>query len=166
MSQSGTFNLPEATNNVIDMICTVLYKIVNHSQSIQQGNQGGIRLESTPFDLKVAPNVDLKSYLARIVYYSRVSISTLISTLALIDKFINKCKFTLTEKNLHMVVLTGLGISMKVSEDITLKDSDYAFLGMISHKMFVYNESIFLNAIEYRAFINEAEYNCYEKLFK
>ena len=153
---------------IIDKLCSVLEKLVlnnNCTNNNTYNSKNNSIFKKSSFDLNSKPNIDFKSYISRIIYYSKISDNTIIYCLVIIDKFLNKTEIKINNNNLYLIVLTGLQIAMKLNEDIILKDCDYCFLGMINYKLLAFNEAIFLQGIEYSPFVNQDEFICYYELF-
>ena len=175
--------LSEKTLFIIDRLCSVLFKLLSNNKKIMENtirthianhpldltsNTININdfFKKTSFDINSSPTISFKDYLVRVVHYSKISDNTIISCLILLDKFLNKTGIQIYENNLFLLVLTGLQIAMKINEDVILRDCDYAFLGMISSKTLAYNESLFLQAIDFCSHIKTEEFACYYNLFQ
>ena len=118
------------------------------------------------YELKKPPSIKLKDYLKRIVYYSKISAGTLISSLILMDRVLNMTDGFLTEKNVHMLIHTAVGVSMKMTEDVILNAEDFAYVGVVSKSRLVKNERIFLNAVDFKTHVNMKDFRRYYELFK
>lgn len=144
---------------VIEKLSSVLQNLVIANQQ-EVNNNNGNNLKSS-FDLNTVPNVSINDYILRIATYSKIGESTLICSLVLLDKFIAKTKIGLNLNNIHLLLLTSIQLAMKVNEDVILKDSDFAILGMVNTKLLARNENLFLSCIRYEAYVSENDYKNY-----
>jgi hypothetical protein len=167
-TSNNRFTLSNSTEKIIQKLCIVLNNLVsvNQNKMMCSVNQSSLCEEKTKsFDLNSLPNITLKEYLVRLVFYSKVGDSTLICSLILLDKFLNKTKTSISNKNIFLLVLTSLQVAMKINEDVILRDADYAFLGMVNSKILNYNESLFLHSLDYEVNVSPSYYENYKSLF-
>ena len=125
---------------VIEKLSSVLYNlVVSNQQDINNStnNYNNNNSSISSFDLKSTPNISLENYILRITIYSKISESTLICALVLLDKFISNTKIELSFNNIYLLILSSIQAAMKVNEDIILNDFNYAFLGMINIKTLI-----------------------------
>jgi phosphate system cyclin PHO80 len=161
-SNNSSVNLKSSTVKIINKLCLVLNNLILANQS----KSSGMEANKTSFDLNSSPNVSLFDYLARLTIYSKIDDNTIICALALLDKFLNRTKLSILDSNVYLLILTSLQVSMKMNEDVILRDVDYAFLGLISFKTLSYNESVFIHSFNYECNVSVEEFSCYKSLFE
>lgn len=115
------------------------------------------------FSMKKSPLIDIESYLKRINKYLRLDDSTLILALIYIDRYCTKTKSNLTHLNIHKVLFTSVLEAFKFNQDHSYSTEFYSKVAGISVKEIIEMEADFLNQIEYKLFVNEKEFNTYEK---
>jgi hypothetical protein len=114
-----------------------------------------------PFTFPKPPNIAVEVYVERLIIYSLIETSSLISTFIYIDRFLNMCDVKLCINNIHRIFLTAMVISIKYNQDIHFKNDIFSKIGGISLEQFNRLESIFLQTISFQLFISEEEYNSY-----
>lgn len=114
-----------------------------------------------PFTFNKAPILPIEDFIERLIIYSMIEYSTLISTFIYMDRFIDMCDVRLSINNIHKVFLTAMIISIKYNEDIHYKNEIFCKIGGISLGQLNNLEMIFLQSIGFQLFISEEEYAKY-----
>lgn len=136
-------HLPMDSQCLVKAITNILKEIVNENNeysSLSPDISSESHIKSV-FDAKKIPSISLSAYIDRILKYSKAEEATLISALIYIDLLCEDSKFTLSNLNIHRVVLTAIVLAVKYNEDEYFSNSFYAKVGGIL------NEE--LNSLEY-----------------
>ena len=146
--------------NIIKKLSCVLNNIIKcNNNYVDLTNEYNLKIKT--FYLKDLPDISLYNYISKISWFSKISESTLIYSFIILDKLINKTKINLTSKNIYLLCLTSIQISMKINEDISLNDTDLAYIGMINIKLLNINEYLFTSLLEYEFYVSQNEYALY-----
>ena len=78
------------------------------------------------FYLSSIPSISLNDYIKRIMKYSKMDISSLISAIIYIDRFCNKNNYILTKNNIYFILLSAILISIKFNEDYPVSNKYYS----------------------------------------
>ena len=144
---------------LIKKISFILNKII-------KCNEENKTITPSLFDNKKLPKINIEKYLERIMNYSEVSYTTLIYSLALIDKLCIYSKINLSYHNIYKIIISSFIIAVKMNEDGIYGEKIYSLIGGISIKDLAYLEANFLDAINYKANITETVIENYLKSFK
>lgn len=117
------------------------------------------------FYAKKVPVMGIEDYIKRIVKYSQIEPSTLILSIAYIDRLCDVKKYNLTFNNIHRIILASILISIKYNEDDYYKNSQYAKIGGISLKEVNNLEYEFCNLIDFSLHVEYSVYRNYEEQF-
>jgi hypothetical protein len=117
------------------------------------------------FHAKKVPSMGIEDYIKRIVKYSQLEPSTLILSIAYIDRLCDLKKYNLTFNNIHRIVLASILISIKYNEDDFYKNTQYAKIGGISLKELNNLEYEFCTLIDFSLHVDYPIYRNYEVQF-
>lgn len=161
----NNINNSKQINNINFVINKYEYLLFNMLIKSKEKPNKSLSITSV-FDLEYIPKVKLSKYINNLCIYSNIKCSsTIIYSLPLIDKLLNKTDIYLSKLNVYTIVFTALCLSMKINEEYVPTDKSLAFLGMIDIKDYVFYESYFLYSINYNILIDSDEYNVYSTLF-
>eukprot|EP00828_Plagiopyla_frontata_P003002 TRINITY_DN10729_c0_g1_i3.p1 TRINITY_DN10729_c0_g1~~TRINITY_DN10729_c0_g1_i3.p1 ORF type:complete len:155 (-),score=20.63 TRINITY_DN10729_c0_g1_i3:26-490(-) len=115
-------------------------------------------LNSSKFDAKQIPKINIIDYLERMNHYLTPSNEEIIVTLMLIERFIITTKIQITLQNVHRIILTSLRIATKEFNDSTLNNQLFAKIGGVSNEELNSLEIEFLVLINFNIQISAADY--------
>mmetsp|Transcript_453 Transcript_453/g.478 ORF Transcript_453/g.478 Transcript_453/m.478 type:complete len:169 (+) Transcript_453:3-509(+) len=119
---------------------------------------------TTYFHSKKPPNISIKNYLRRLEDYMKCSEECYVLALIYIDRITsNERFFVIDSLCIHRLILTGVMIAAKFSEDIYYKNSYYAKVGGISNCELNLLELQFLLLLDFNLFVAEEDYQKYQK---
>ena len=118
----------------------------------------------TRFDCSSKITISIQNYIARLAKYTDAEESTLIHTLALIDRICLKQVY-LSERNIHKLFLAALIISLKLLEDEVYTDKHYANAGGITTVELSEIEADFLALLDYKVSIDVKTFKVYYNSF-
>lgn len=101
------------------------------------------------FFLEEIPPISLNDYIKRLVKYSKMNISSLISAIIYIDQYCDQYSYVLSYHNIYRILLVACWLSIKFNEDVFVKTETFAEIAGVSVKD--------LNNLEYQMFF---EMNC------
>lgn len=140
--------------SVIKGITKLLKSLINSSFNFIHSN----------FTAPYLPEISIEDYLLRFIEYTRIEESTLISSIIYIQRLILKTNFTITNLNIHRLILTSMLLSIKYNEDNTYPQHYYAQIGGVDLEELNVLESEFLIRIEFELFVSENEFNSLKEL--
>eukprot|EP00906_Rhabdomonas_costata_P019100 RCo027814 len=121
--------------------------------------------ETSVFDAKAVPMMDLGSYLGRLCKYSQCSSSVLVVALIFLDRLTSTGLVRLTPRNVHRLVLLSVVTACKVVEDVRLSNASFAAVGGLGAAELLSQEVLFLFYIGFELYIPVTEWAQYrEKL--
>ena len=124
--ESQTTQENDLNNHIIKSICLNLSDIINENKAnIQYVNQD-------IFYLSFIPPISLYEYIKRIMKYSKMDISTLITSIIYIDSFCDINNYCLTQNNIYRILLSACILSLKFHEDIIVNYKSYADIAGVS----------------------------------
>ena len=144
-------------SKLIYSISQTLHNIINQNKT--NNEQRLSRFHSTEI-----PEISIYDYLIRIKTYSQLEDNTLIMSLILIDRFVQKSNIPLSYYNLHRILFTAVLISIKYHEDCIFDNNYYAEIAGVSMKELFYLESDFLCLLDFKLYIDSYlfdQYNVY-----
>ena len=106
--------------DIINSISLNLKDIIGENESQSKYNHRDI------FYLSSIPSISLNEYIKRIMKYSKMDISSLISAIIYIDRFCNKNNYILTKNNIYFILLSAILISIKFNEDYPVSNKYYS----------------------------------------
>lgn len=155
------------TNNYTlmrNLKCSLTKTISNLLTSICTEN--GTRKQNNPLlepFIVAKTNTTIKTYLSHLAKYCQFEPPTLIAMLILIDRLCKTHSFRLNFSNVHKIILSSLVISIKFNEDEYFDNKFYAEVGGVTLNELNDLEYYFLKLIDFKVYIEEAEYCRYYK---
>ena len=141
--------------NTIELnISEILTEISNQNAEIEFN-------PDDPFSKEIPSKVGLQYFLGRILRYSQIEKSTLISILIYVDRMCITSGIILNPHNIHRLILGCLILAIKYNEDIYFKNEYYAKVGGVSVKEMNILESTSFELIDHNLFISEDIYEKY-----
>lgn len=118
---------------------------------------------TTYFHSKKTPNIAIKNYLRRLEEYMKCSEECYVLALIYIDRITSNEKyFVINSLCIHRLILTGVMVAAKFSEDTYYKNSYYAKVGGISNSELNTLELQFLILIDFNLFVSDVEFQRYQ----
>lgn len=114
------------------------------------------------FCLESIPSISLSDYLIRIISYTNIETSTLISSLVYIDRFCSNGCIKISYYNIHTILFISLYLSIKYNEDNLYEDVYYAKVAGLPLSEVTRLSLVFMAIIDYKLYINNEEYKTYE----
>jgi len=117
------------------------------------------------FDAVSLPPLSLIEYARRIFKYFQCSSESAVLSLVYIDRFLQaQPDFTISELNLHRLLLTSAILAAKFFDDVYLFNSYYAQVGGVPLRELNNLEATFLKVVDYRLHVDGEVYNKYYAL--
>ena len=116
------------------------------------------------FNLNKKANISIGDFIYRILYYSKIEDSTLISALIYLDRYCKKQKFILTENNIHRLFFTCIIVAIKFLEDKYFTNNFYSKICGVNIKILNKMEYEFVCGINFDLYIDRDFYYMYENL--
>jgi len=118
----------------------------------------------TSFHGSRPPAISISKYFKRLESYMKCSEECYVLALIYIDRITSRIlDFKINSLCIHRLVLTGVAVAAKFSEDRYFKNSYYAKVGGISNKEFNMLEMSFLIYLDFKLFVSAEEYEKYYK---
>ena len=111
-------------------------------------------------DNKTTPKISIKDYLIRIMKYCKITKSTVVICLALIDRIPDN--FIISLYNVHKIILACMLVSCKMNEDKTHTNFYFSKVGGLNLLELNLIEIDFLTLIEYNIYVDKETYTLYE----
>ncbi len=115
------------------------------------------------FTCKNKPAVPLFDYLVRIIYYTKIELSTLVISLMYIRRIAKRGIF-LSEYNIHRLLFISIIMAFKYNEDSKCEGSYLAIVGGISEKELDKLEHEFSDIIDFNFYVENELYMKYQNL--
>ena len=115
------------------------------------------------FSANSIPNITIKDYLIRIQNYSEIEKSTLILAIILIDHMCKRSGVLLTHYNIHRILFSSVLVSIKFNEDSYFDNNFYSQIAGVKPNELQKLEYIFLELNDFNIFVEDIEYQQYEK---
>ena len=116
------------------------------------------------FNLKKIANISLGDFIYRILYYSKIEDSTLISALIYLDRYCKKQKIILTEYNIHRLFFICVIVAIKFLEDKYFTNVFYSKICGVKIGILNKMEYEFVCGINFDLYIDKSLYYKYENL--
>lgn len=127
----------QCINNIPDLI---INRIISNEKKITKA--------ISVFD-STGEEINFKYYFNRIASLSEAEKPTILSSLILIDRFINKSNIVLTYKNINKIFFISFYICLKHLEDVIFKIHDFSKISGMSTRQISFLENVFLEAIDF-----------------
>jgi hypothetical protein len=119
-------------------------------------------IEGNIFSSPSVPQISMIQYIERLVFNMELDKSTIICSLIYIDRYCNYTKHKLNSYTIHRLILTSMLLALKYNEDLIYHNSYYAVVGGVSLEELNALESDFLKKVEYRLYIEKADFSKYK----
>ena len=149
--------------NLINSITKTLNTILEQNKKLKNYKDILKKQISMYFSANTIPNISIKDYLIRIQNYSEMEKSTLILSLILIDKMCKKSGIVLTHYNIHRILFSSVLISIKYNEDCYFDNNFYSQIAGVKPNELKLLEYTFLEYNDFSIYVNDIEYEQYEK---
>lgn len=123
-------------------------------------NEKKFRKTISVFD-STGDEINFKYYFNRITSLSEAEKPTILTSLILIDRFINKSNIVLTYKNINKIFFISFYICLKHLEDVIFTIHDFSKISGMSTRQISFLENVFLEAIDFRFPVNSDIYYMY-----
>lgn len=144
----------EHVDEVLDAISRVLERICKKNAHMQDP-------KSTLFQSKSKTTITIQAYCRRLCEYMKCSLSAFVCAVIYIDRVCAKSGLSLTDLNVHRVLLAGLVVSIKFWDDTLYVNTYYAEVGGVPLKELNSIEQTFLSVIDYDLAVDPQYYAMY-----
>lgn len=158
VSTSDNEHSREFTLSLVQTISTILNNIIL-SQELSSSSSEKINL----FFLESVPSISISDYLTRIVSFTNMETSTLISSLIYIDRLCSNDNIKLSFYNIYSIISIALYLSIKFNEDTFCEEDFYAKVIGLSMSEISKTSLVFMKIIDYKLYISIEEYKIYEE---
>ena len=110
------------------------------------------------FSSKCIPNLTPFQFISRIIKYTQIETSSLISAFFYILKLLKRNNMVITNNNSYNLLLVACVISIKFNEDVKCDNNYYAQIGGLKTEMFNKFEYEFCVLINFELFINDRQF--------
>ena len=114
------------------------------------------------FSSSTIPKISILEYLNRIVNYTKIEDSTLITSIIYLDS-VTQNGIYLTDYNIHTLLLICILIAIKMNEDDIYTNDYYAEVAGISLKKLNKIEHEFLNMNKFKLFVDKDIFEQYQR---
>ena len=114
------------------------------------------------FSSNSIPKISILEYLNRIVNYTKIEDSTLITAIIYLD-LVGQNEIYLTDYNIHTLLLICILIAIKMNEDSIYTNDYYAQVAGISLKKLNKIEHEFLNMNKFKLFVDKDLFDKYQQ---
>ena len=114
------------------------------------------------FSSNSIPKISILEYLNRIVNYTKIENSTLITAIIYLD-LVGQNEIYLTDYNIHILLLICILIAIKMNEDSIYTNDYYAQVAGISLKKLNKIEHEFLNMNKFKLFVDKDLFDKYQQ---
>lgn len=158
LSGNDDFNI----NNIGESLAGVLEKMVEVSSADDVAFTAEERQDmKTIFDACVPPAIAIRSYLHRIIKYVQCSTQSVIFSLIFIDRLIEQHALTVTEHNVHRLLLSAILVAAKSFDDEFYSNGFFSQVGGIPVQELNNLELEFLFLLQFNTFVSPEKYNQY-----
>ena len=137
-------------------ISTILAEISGQNSNIEYN-------PDDPFSTKSPSNVTLQYFFGRIIKYTKIEKSTLISILIYADRMCTTSGIILNPHNIHRIILGCLLLAIKYNEDFYYTNEHYAKVGGVSLEELNQLEYFTFLLLDFNLFISDDLYQKYLK---
>lgn len=110
--------------------------------------------ELAAFESLRVPSISIADYLRRIAIYSHCSPECFVFALIYLDRLLmNNPGFSITQCNVHRLIITSVLIAAKARDDTYYSNSYYASIGGITTKELNRLELMLLDMLQYNLFV-------------
>ena len=149
--------------NLINAISKTLTTILESNKKLKNYKEIIKSQSIMYFSANSIPNITIKDYLIRIQNYSEIEKSTLILAIILIDHMCKRSGVLLTHYNIHRILFSSVLVSIKFNEDSYFDNNFYSQIAGVKPNELQRLEYIFLELNDFNIFVEDIEYQQYEK---
>jgi hypothetical protein len=149
--------------NLINAISKTLTTILESNKKLKNYKEIIKSQSIMYFSANSIPNITIKDYLIRIQNYSEIEKSTLILAIILIDHMCKRSGVLLTHYNIHRILFSSVLVSIKFNEDSYFDNNFYSQIAGVKPNELQKLEYIFLELNDFNIFVEDIEYQQYEK---
>ena len=149
--------------NLINAISKTLTTILESNKKLKNYKEIIKSQSIMYFSANSIPNITIKDYLIRIQNYSEIEKSTLILAIILIDHMCKRSGVLLTHYNIHRILFSSVLVSIKFNEDSYFDNNFYSQIAGVKPNELQNLEYIFLELNDFNIFVEDVEYQQYEK---
>ena len=163
ISDTESVDLDKSTMSLPKLI-TSIANVLN--EIIQENKHNTSFIKKDFFFSRRIPSISLEEYIKRIVSYSNIEISTLISSVIYIDRLCEANNYILCNNNIHRIVLCSILASTKMNEDNHGNNGYFSRIGGIGNGEMNALEYAFYSYLNYELYIQPENYAKYDKYFR
>ena len=161
-SSSDIETIPQKDNSLQLSISLAIEQLLSENRK-QKYYASKIREQSKMiFSSNSIPKISSLEYLNRIVNYTKIEDSTLITAIIYLD-LVGQNEIYLTDYNIHTLLLICILIAIKMNEDSIYTNDYYAQVAGISLKKLNKIEHEFLNMNKFKLFVDKDIFEQYQR---
>ena len=161
-SSSDLELIPQKDNSLQLSISLAIEQLLSENRK-QKYYTSKIREQSKMiFSSSTIPKISILEYLNRIVNYTKIEDSTLITSIIYLDS-VTQNGIYLTDYNIHTLLLICILIAIKMNEDDIYTNDYYAEVAGISLKKLNKIEHEFLNMNKFKLFVDKDLFDKYQQ---
>ena len=161
-SSSDIETIPQKDNSLQLSISLAIEQLLSENRK-QKYYASKIREQSKMiFSSNSIPKISILEYLNRIVNYTKIEDSTLITSIIYLD-LVGQNEIYLTDYNIHTLLLICILIAIKMNEDSIYTNDYYAQVAGISLKKLNKIEHEFLNMNKFKLFVDKDLFDKYQQ---
>ena len=161
-SSSDIETIPQKDNSLQLSISLAIEQLLSENRK-QKYYASKIREQSKMiFSSNSIPKISILEYLNRIVNYTKIEDSTLITAIIYLD-LVGQNEIYLTDYNIHTLLLICILIAIKMNEDSIYTNDYYAQVAGISLKKLNKIEHEFLNMNKFKLFVDKGLFDKYQQ---
>ena len=161
-SSSDIETIPQKDNSLQLSISLAIEQLLSENRK-QKYYASKIREQSKMiFSSNSIPKISILEYLNRIVNYTKIEDSTLITAIIYLD-LVGQNEIYLTDYNIHTLLLICILIAIKMNEDSIYTNDYYAQVAGISLKKLNKIEHEFLNMNKFKLFVDKNLFDKYQQ---
>ena len=161
-SSSDIETIPQKDNSLQLLISLAIEQLLSENRK-QKYYASKIREQSKMiFSSNSIPKISILEYLNRIVNYTKIEDSTLITAIIYLD-LVGQNEIYLTDYNIHTLLLICILIAIKMNEDSIYTNDYYAQVAGISLKKLNKIEHEFLNMNKFKLFVDKDLFDKYQQ---
>ena len=161
-SSSDLELIPQKDNSLQLSISLAIEQLLSENRK-QKYYTSKIREQSKMiFSSSTIPKISILEYLNRIVNYTKIEDSTLITSIIYLDS-VTQNGIYLTDYNIHTLLLICILIAIKMNEDDIYTNDYYAEVAGISLKKLNEIEHEFLNMNKFKLFVDKDIFEQYQR---
>lgn len=121
--------------------------------------------QNPPFEGECVPDIDLDSYLLRLVKYTVCSPNCFIVAIIYVDHLISRKAFRVSFKNVHRLLMATILLATKLFEDTIYNNTYYSHVGGVPLSEINRLELRLLKMLDFDLFINQSVFQSYQESF-